>query len=228
MIRADTISETVRSRAHAANVRRNFGFVGAAAGSEGVTGVISIDSILTLDQPGKLRCYGRLTRSGKMLGTGLCRSRRGPGGFVKRLVTVAILALLSIAVFGQGGDPQIPAYHNERPAKNTTLAPLLTQEQIWGPGMDHPVQRRAYVLAAKIGDVLYQQPCYCFCDRALGHQSLRSCYESTHAAHCDACMKELFYTYQQTKAGKKPAQIREAIMKGEWQKIDLEQAAQME
>ena len=41
-------------------------------------------------------------------------------------------------------------------------------------------------------------------------------------------MKELFYTYQQTKAGKTPAQIRAAIMKGDWQSINLAQAAAME
>ncbi len=147
---------------------------------------------------------------------------------MKRLLTVAILALLSIAVFGQGGDPQIPSYHKTPPQKGEKLPPILSQEELWGPSFQYPVQKRAYILAAKIGDVLYQQPCYCFCDRAVGHHSLRSCYETTHAAHCDACMKELFYTYQQTKAGKTPAEIRAAIIKGDWQSINLQQAASME
>ncbi len=146
---------------------------------------------------------------------------------MKRVLIIALLALVSIAVFGQGGNPQIPAYNKSAPSKATKLPPILPEDQLWGPSFQSPVQKRAYLLAAKIGDVLYQQPCYCFCDRSAGHHSLRSCYESTHAAHCDACMKELFYTYQQTKMGKKPAQIRAAIMKGEWQKIDLNQAAQM-
>ena len=144
---------------------------------------------------------------------------------MKRILTIMILAVVSVAVFGQGGNPQIPAYHSSTPAKTTKLPPILTEEQLWALGMNSPVQKRAYHLAAKIGNVLYQQPCYCFCDRSVGHESLRSCYESTHAAHCDACMKELFYTYQQTKAGKTPAQIRAAIINGEWQQIDLNQAA---
>ena len=46
-----------------------------------------------------------------------------------------------------------------------------------------------------------------------------------HGAHCAACMKELFYTYEQNKAGKTAAQIREGIIKGEWEKIDLQAAA---
>lgn len=147
---------------------------------------------------------------------------------MKRLLTVAVLALVSIAVFGQGGNPQVPAYHKTAPPKGEKLPPILSEAELWGPSFQSPVQKKAYLLAAKIGNVLYQQPCYCFCDRSVGHHSLRSCYESTHAAHCDACMKELFYTYQQTKAGKTPAQIRTAIMKGEWQSINLEQAASME
>jgi hypothetical protein len=90
------------------------------------------------------------------------------------------------------------------------------------------VQARAYELAEKIPNVLYQQPCYCHCDRSVGHTSLHSCFESTHAAHCDACMKEAFYAYQMTKQKKTPAQIREGIIRGEWEKIDLETAVNMQ
>jgi hypothetical protein len=48
-----------------------------------------------------------------------------------------------------------------------------------------------------------------------------------HGAHCGTCLKEAYYTYQQIKLGKKPAQIRAAIEKGEFEKIDLERAATM-
>jgi hypothetical protein len=37
-------------------------------------------------------------------------------------------------------------------------------------------------------------------------------------------MKEVFYAYQQTKLKKTPAQIRDGIIKGEWEQIDLEAA----
>jgi hypothetical protein len=40
-------------------------------------------------------------------------------------------------------------------------------------------------------------------------------------------MKELYFAYQQTKKGKTPTQIRQAIMKGNWETIDLNTAAQM-
>ena len=40
-------------------------------------------------------------------------------------------------------------------------------------------------------------------------------------------MKELYYAYQQTKLRKTPAQIRQGIIKGEWQQIDLEEAVHM-
>jgi hypothetical protein len=39
-------------------------------------------------------------------------------------------------------------------------------------------------------------------------------------------MKEAFYTYFETKKGKSPKQIREGIIKGEWQSLDLEQSAE--
>ena len=144
---------------------------------------------------------------------------------MKRAWSLWFVALGAIAMFGQG---DVPAHHTAPPATGATLPPILPAPERWGPSFKHPVQVRAYEVAEKIPNVLYQQPCYCHCDRSVGHHSLRSCYESTHAAHCDARMKELFYSYQQTKAGKTPAQIRAAILKGEWQKIDLNQAALME
>jgi len=147
---------------------------------------------------------------------------------VRRLVSVLFLSVVSVAVFGQGGNPQVPAFHDGPPQKTAKLPPILPQEQLWGPSFQYPVQKKAYLLAAKIGNVLYQLPCYCHCDRSVGHGSLRSCYETTHAAHCDACMKEMFYAYQQTKAKKTPAQIRAAIIQGEWEKVDLQQAMSME
>lgn len=147
---------------------------------------------------------------------------------MKRTLIVGLLALISITVFGQGGNPVIPAYNKTAPPKGAKLPPILPEEQLWGPSFQYPVQKHAYILAAKIGNVLYQLPCYCYCDRSIGHHSLRSCYESTHAAHCDACMKEMFYAYQQTKAKKTPAQIRAGIIRGEWKSINLETAVQIQ
>ena len=93
-----------------------------------------------------------------------------------------------------------------------------------GEDFKYPYQVRAYQLAAKIPDVIYQLPCYCYCER-IGHNSLHTCFESTHGAHCALCMKEVFYAYEQTKLKKTPAQIRAGIIKGDWKTIDLESAA---
>jgi len=77
-------------------------------------------------------------------------------------------------------------------------------------------------MAAKVPNVLYQLPCNCRCDRALGHTSLHSCFEGLHGAECSTCMKEGVYAYRQTRLGKTPAQIRTGIVKGEYESIDLD------
>ena len=75
--------------------------------------------------------------------------------------------------------------------------------------------------AAKIKPVLYQQPCYCYCDRNAGHKSLLDCYVSEHGSECDICQREAVLAYQLTQKGKTPAQIRAAIIHGDWKSVDL-------
>ncbi|MES2394197.1 MAG: CYCXC family (seleno)protein, partial [Acidobacteriota bacterium] len=89
---------------------------------------------------------------------------------------------------------------------------------------DNPACPRvtAYKMAARVPTVLYQEPCYCRCDRAMGHTSLHSCFEVLHGAECSTCMKEGAYTYLETKKGRSPAQIRAGIERGEWENINLE------
>jgi hypothetical protein len=89
------------------------------------------------------------------------------------------------------------------------------------PAFDQHYKAVVYAMAAKVPAVLHQQPCYCRCDREAGHNSLHSCFESTHGAACSTCMREAIYSYQQTKKGKTPAQIRAGIERGEWQNVDL-------
>ena len=78
----------------------------------------------------------------------------------------------------------------------------------------------AYVVASHVKRVLYQQPCYCHCDRSQGHGSLLDCFVGRHGSGCDICQKEDFYSYEQTRKGKTPAQIRDGIMHGDWQSVD--------
>ena len=84
-----------------------------------------------------------------------------------------------------------------------------------------PVAQNAYTLAARIKKVLYQEPCYCHCDRSQGHASLLDCFVSKHAAACGICEREAFYSYEQSHKGKTGAQIREGIERGEWQGVDM-------
>lgn len=124
----------------------------------------------------------------------------------------------------QQEETRVPAFHSAPPAKGAKLEPILGKEQLWGEDDQYPYQSHAYELAAKIQNVIYQQPCYCYCDR-MGHKSLRSCFEGTHGAHCSTCLKELYYAYQMTKQHKTAAQIRRGIIAGDWRQIDLDSAA---
>jgi hypothetical protein len=149
---------------------------------------------------------------------------------VYRSLTLAFLFLVTITMSAQWSSPQeeggVPAFNAGPPPKGTKLPPVLTKADLWGADAQYPYQTHAYELAAKIPDVLHQQPCYCFCDR-MGHNSLHSCYENTHGAQCSTCLKELYYSYQQHQKGKTAAQIRAGIIKGEWKQIDLASAASM-
>jgi hypothetical protein len=152
--------------------------------------------------------------------------------FVHRALTLALLLSVTLTMTSLWAAPQedegagIPAYNDGPPPKGTKLPAILTPDQLWGADAQHPYQTHAYELAAKIPTVLHQQPCYCFCDR-VGHNSLHSCYENTHGARCATCLKELYYSYQQHKAGKTATQIRAGIIKGDWKLIDLDASATM-
>jgi hypothetical protein len=142
----------------------------------------------------------------------------------------AVVVLLSAAVLGLFALPQganlrgaqaagqseepTPAFHSQVPAGPlpATLDPS---------NFSNPVVQNAYALAAKVKKVLYQQPCYCHCDRSLGHGSLLDCFAGKHGSVCDVCIKEGIYSYEQTQRKKTPAQIRAGIQRGEWQQVDL-------
>ena len=131
---------------------------------------------------------------------------------------------LTAASYAQWSTPadDVPAYHPSAPLKVSALPPILAGAQLTGENFRYPWQVHVYQQAAKIGNVLYQLPCNCRCDRALGHTSLRSCYENAHGTECSTCAKEALFAFQQTKAGKTPAEIRAAIARHEYESIDLE------
>jgi hypothetical protein len=158
-----------------------------------------------------------------MTPTRLLRSK-----YVHRALTLIFLLTVTLSVSAQWTSQEeeggVPAYNAGPPPKDTKLPAILPKADLWGKDAQYPYQTRAYELASKIPNVLHQQPCYCYCDR-MGHNSLHSCFESTHGAQCSTCLKELYYSYQQNKKGKTAAQIRAGIIKGEWKQIDLQSAA---
>jgi hypothetical protein len=108
----------------------------------------------------------------------------------------------------------VPAFHNSVPAGPlpATLSSSLFTD---------PVAQNAYSIAARIKKILYQEPCYCHCDRSQGHGSLLDCYAGKHAAVCGVCEREDFYAYEQSHKGKSAAQIRDGIERGDWQSVDI-------
>ena len=143
----------------------------------------------------------------------------------KPLLLISAVALLTVLALAQS-DNHVPAFNANPPSAADNLPPILPKDQRWGDNFKNPYQVHAYELAEKIPAVLHQLPCYCYCER-LGHKSLRTCYETTHGSHCGTCMKELYYAYQQTKLKKSPKEIREGIIHGEFEKIDLATAEQI-
>lgn len=110
-------------------------------------------------------------------------------------------------------DDAVPAYHAQPPKGELpeTMSPEL---------YSNVIVQNAYAVAAKIKKTLYQQPCYCHCDRSKGHTSLLDCFASQHGSGCGTCIYEDFYSYEQARRGKTAAQIRQGIIKGEWKTVD--------
>jgi hypothetical protein len=108
-----------------------------------------------------------------------------------------------------GPDVKVGHTYHEQPATGplpATLDPAQFAE--------NKMAFVTYSIAAKISKLLYQQPCYCPCDKMEGHQSLLDCYTSQHGVHCHICARGVIFTYEQAKAGKSAAEIRAAMAKG--------------
>ena len=100
----------------------------------------------------------------------------------------------------------MPAHFQQAPARST-LGPTLPPEQFTGPVRD------AYRAAREIPQTIAQMPCYCHCDRGMGHKSLYSCFEDDHASHCATCVNEALLALKLEREGKlSPAQIRDKIV----------------
>ena len=143
----------------------------------------------------------------------------------RRWALALVFSLGTAISYAQWSNPadDIPAYHPAAPLKVSALPPILAGSKLSGDNFRYPWQKHVYEQAAKVSSVLYQLPCNCRCDRALGHTSLRSCFEGLHGTECSTCAKEGLFAAQQTKLGKSPTQIRADIGRHEYESIALEQ-----
>lgn len=130
------------------------------------------------------------------------------------LVVAAIaIVLVAIRPAAHVAAEDIPAHHTAAP---TAALPETVDTKTFQDGLT----QNAYAMAAKIKAVLYEQPCYCFCDKADGHTDLLDCFASNHASTCNICRMEAIFAYEQTRKGQTPAQIRKAIIRGDWKKLN--------
>ena len=113
---------------------------------------------------------------------------------------------------------RIPAFHSAPPPK--PLGSTLDPKQF-----NDVSTQNAYAMAAKVKNVLYQEPCFCGCDANDGHHSLYDCFATDHGASCDTCRMEAIFSYEQTRKGQTPARIRKEIIDGEYKKVDLREYA---
>lgn len=144
-----------------------------------------------------------------------------PSGRGALSLAAVLLTAVSYAQWSNPAD-DVPAYHPSAPLKVGTLPHILSGAQLLGENFRYPWQVHVYRQAIQIGNVLYQLPCNCRCDRALGHSSLRSCYEGLHGTECSTCAQEAFLAFRMTRLGKSPAEIRAAIARREYESIDLD------
>jgi uncharacterized protein with PCYCGC motif len=143
-----------------------------------------------------------------LLAWGVLKSGITPGG-----------ALAYAAPAGKSknsGEQRVPAYHPRPPHGRVpgTLDPKQFQD---------PIVRNAYAMAGQIREILYQQPCYCNCDKIDGHKSLLDCFRGTHGSICGICQQEAIYAYRGAQKGRDAAQIRASIVGGDWRSVDLTQ-----
>jgi Protein of unknown function with PCYCGC motif len=141
---------------------------------------------------------------------------------MRRMLVCLAVGMLTVAAYAQWlPSEDIPAYHAAAPAHGVKLPALLSGNQLTGPNFQYAWQKAVYEDAAKVPNVLYQLPCFCHCDRALGHTSLHSCFEGLHGAECSTCAKEGYYAYKMSLKGKTVKQIRDGVMRKDFESIDL-------
>lgn len=154
----------------------------------------------------------------------------------RRALILAVVSIVALASFGasslhaqNSSTPDSPAAPNPAAKYLKVPVPPYHAEPPKDPLPDtlDPAQfsdaqtRNIFTLAAKVKPVLYQEPCYCGCDKEVGHKSLLDCFTDMHGAHCILCKKEAVLTYSESQQGKTAAEIRKEIIDGKWKQVEL-------
>jgi Protein of unknown function with PCYCGC motif len=117
---------------------------------------------------------------------------------------------------GPTRQPSMPAQLSPTaakiPAHYETAPPLGNMVVTLDPEKFRGKAREAYRAVKDAPQLIAQMPCYCHCDRGMGHKSLYSCFEDDHAANCATCIDEALMAYQLQKRGVSVRQIREQII----------------
>jgi Protein of unknown function with PCYCGC motif len=147
--------------------------------------------------------------------------RKSLACFAFALLGIAAILPVECAAKLKLGTPQAPssdgshAFHDHPP--NEPLPVTLDPR----PFKADRATYIAYTLAAQIRGLLYQEPCYCPCDKQKGHQSLLDCFTNDHGVHCAICRKEAILCYRLYKKKKSASEIRNAMANGKAWKFDL-------
>ena len=147
---------------------------------------------------------------------------------LRRTLTYALAALLFLlgmrfetTVQAHGELQQSALSVNPAPSVGTApsasgLSPTLPASDF----PDNPVAQHAYATAAKIEPLLNQLPSECGKNET-GSATLLNCFQDRKASDCNACQKEDYYAYHESRAGDSVHQIRQGILQGAWKSIHL-------
>jgi hypothetical protein len=95
------------------------------------------------------------------------------------------------------------------PREGITADKMIAPERLIAKGYEE--EAHVYAAVAKIPHVVDGIYCYCHCAERSGHYSLLSCFESGHAAGCNACLGSGKLAAKLHAEGKSLDEIREAV-----------------
>jgi Protein of unknown function with PCYCGC motif len=131
-------------------------------------------------------------------------------GIVVGIIAMGGLIAVSAKMFhrmstpSEQPDTSVPFYQSAAPKTLPSVLPARL--------FSRPDVQEAYKAASRSPAVFAQMPCYCRCDRALGHKGLLACFNTEHGARCSTCVAEALFVKRELAQGKTVDEIRRAII----------------